>query len=414
MCRLTIRDLTGRRPNPRVGTEGRSGVVIRKKAALSLLLLLCIVPCVNSEQDKGLADQMSTSERLAKNAWWPTKPANSDDKYVGSAVCAECHADIARSQSESEMAQTLMPAKQAKVAEYAGKSVTVDGVTYNFLSAGDGIAFELKSATNSSPKSLGWAFGSGAISQVYLTQESNGYNESHFSYFEPIHGFDVTPAQPSLRDPARNEAPSPAVEQALGRTMATPAARRCFACHAANVPADGPIAGFIAGVTCEACHGPGANHSAAARAELPGHTALIFNPARLKPVDRVDFCGACHATSVDAQLGGTMGQPSVRFPAYRLQNSACWSNDKRIQCTACHDPHQPLLRDSAAYDQRCLACHQSSAGTKPDATHPGPACPAGSKDCAGCHMPKYDFPDVHHKFTDHQIRVVKPGEHVPA
>jgi hypothetical protein len=29
-------------------------------------------------------------------------------------------------------------------------------------------------------------------------------------------------------------------------------------------------------------------------------------------------------------------------------------------------------------------------------------------------MPKYEFPDVHHKFTDHQIRVVKAGEHVPA
>jgi hypothetical protein len=28
-------------------------------------------------------------------------------------------------------------------------------------------------------------------------------------------------------------------------------------------------------------------------------------------------------------------------------------------------------------------------------------------------MPKYDFPNVHTAFTDHQIRVVKPGEEVP-
>jgi hypothetical protein len=139
-----------------------------------------------------------------------------------------------------------------------------------------------------------------------------------------------------------------------------------------------------------------------------------MNPARLRPVEQVDYCGSCHATSIDVQLSGSMGLPSVRFPAYRLENSACWRDDARIQCTACHDPHQPLVHDSSYYDQRCLACHQASETTKPDDAHPGRACPAATKDCTSCHMPKYEFPDVHHKFTDHQIRVVKAGEHVPA
>jgi hypothetical protein len=379
-----------------------------------LFLLICVEPRMNSAQD-ALADQMSTPERLARHPWWPTKPANPADKYVGNEVCAECHAGIVQSQRASEMAQTLIPALQSKVAEFAGKSVTIDGITYEFLSAGQGVSFAVKAPAASAAKPLTWAFGSGAISQVYLTPEASTYNESHFSYFDSIHGFDVTPAQPNLRTPMRSAAgAAAAAEKAVGRTVPMPEARRCFVCHAANVPEAGPISGFIAGVTCEACHGPGANHAAAARAELPGNGALIFNPAHLKPVDRVDFCGACHATSIDAQLGGSMGLPSVRFPAYRLQNSACWSDDKRIQCTACHDPHKPLLRDSIAYDGRCLACHQSRVNEKPDSNHPGRACPTAIKDCSSCHMPKYDFPDVHHKFTDHQIRVVKPGEHVPA
>ncbi len=33
--------------------------------------------------------------------------------------------------------------------------------------------------------------------------------------------------------------------------------------------------------------------------------------------------------------------------------------------------------------------------------------------CAGCHMPKYEIPGSHHEFTDHFIRIAKPGEPYP-
>jgi len=116
---------------------------------------------------------------------------------------------------------------------------------------------------------------------------------------------------------------------------------------------------------------------------------------------------------MDIQMGGGMGLPTVRFPAYRLQNSRCWRNDLRIQCTACHDPHKPLVREASAYDDKCLACHATAGATQASAGKPGKACPTATKDCATCHMPKYDFPDVHHKFTDHDIRVVREGAPIP-
>lgn len=49
--------------------------------------------------------------------------------------------------------------------------------------------------------------------------------------------------------------------------------------------------GYIAdyGITCEACHGPGANHIAAPTKDN------IVNPARLSVVRQNDACGACHA-----------------------------------------------------------------------------------------------------------------------
>jgi hypothetical protein len=406
------------------------------KSALAFTAVLVIgVPLANLAQSPGsstvarakdtLGDEMTTSERLARYPWWPTKFASAASKYAGSAACAECHAGISQSQAQSEMAQTLMPATQSKIAEYNGKRVTVDGFVYQFLKTPEGMAFTLPESKDPTPHPLTWAFGSGAISQVYFTPETLTANESHFSYFDGTHGFDVTPAQPTLigapAGPATQSADS--THKEVGRIVPMPETRRCFACHAANVPAAGPIKDVIAGVTCEACHGPGGDHVAAMRAGLPGGS-LVMNPAHLGPVDEVDYCGSCHATSIDVQLSGGMGLPTVRFPAYRLENSACWSNDARIQCTACHDPHQPLSHDTAFYDQRCLACHQlalhqpalhqKDVSAKPDSAHPGRACPIASKDCASCHMPKYEFPDVHHKFTDHQIRVVKPGEHVPA
>jgi hypothetical protein len=139
-----------------------------------------------------------------------------------------------------------------------------------------------------------------------------------------------------------------------------------------------------------------------------GHRASVLGVGA-----KNDFCGACHGTSLDVLTEGSSGLASVRFPAYRLQNSKCWRDDARIQCTACHDPHQPLSRDVASYDSRCLACH-ASRGTKQDAAHVGRACPTAGKDCVSCHMPKYEFPEVHHKFTDHQIRVVRAGEVMPS
>ena len=35
------------------------------------------------------------------------------------------------------------------------------------------------------------------------------------------------------------------------------------------------------------------------------------------------------------------------------------AGDPRITCIACHNPHQPLVHSTAAYDIKCLACHRA-------------------------------------------------------
>jgi formate-dependent nitrite reductase cytochrome c552 subunit len=102
---------------------------------------------------------------------------------------------------------------------------------------------------------------------------------------------------------------------------------------------------------------------------------------------------------------------------YRLENSLCWlsfdSGDRRLTCTACHNPHEPVVRDSIAYDKKCLSCHLSATGSQPTPDHPGVACKVETTDCVSCHMPKLESPGMYTKFTDHQIRIVHEGEPYP-
>lgn len=175
------------------------------------------------------------------------------------------------------------------------------------------------------------------------------------------------------------------------------------------------VARIVPGIHCEACHGPGAEHVAAMNSKQFSGETHIVNPAKMSPVQSVDFCGACHSSRWDVELMGAVGVATVRFPAYRLEKSRCWavSGDVCVTCIACLDPHQPLARQPTSYDHACLACHLPNAHAKPVADHPGKACPVATKDCVNCHMPKYDIPEMHNKFTDHMIRVAREDAPFP-
>ncbi len=152
----------------------------------------------------------------------------------------------------------------------------------------------------------------------------------------------------------------------------------------------------------------GAKHVAAMKAgRIDEGRRAILNPRKLGAVASVDFCGACHRTWADVLQTQVTGVANVRFQPYRLESSKCWGRgDVRLACYACHDPHQPLVTETASYDSKCLACHVTKVGEKV-ADHPGAACPVATSNCASCHMPKVEVPSMHAPFTDHRIRVVR-------
>jgi hypothetical protein len=261
-------------------------------------------------------------------------------------------------------------------------------------------------------ENLLWAFGTSRVGQSYLFKKNDGkFYEARVTYFATLGTLDFTPARAL-------DAPKD-LEEATSRPVDAAEIGRCFGCHtrASTIGEHFDEQNLMLGVTCEACHGPGGNHVVAQQVALAtnGEAArgTIFNPAKLIPVDSVDFCGACHGTWWDVKLSGAKGVTTAKSQPYRLQGSKCWGKgDARLTCVACHNPHAPLQTDAAAYDSVCMSCHVAN-GEKHTATRAGAACPVGTKDCVSCHMQKVYVPEMHFKFTDHRIRVIHPGDTYP-
>ena len=285
--------------------------------------------------------------------------------------------------------------------------------TYSPQKTGDNVTTAVTDGPQTRTAPLEWAFGSGDVGQSYLWQQDGAFRESRFNYFATLHGFAATPGR-------LHGAPT-SIDIDLGRPLEDFEARTCFACHTTTMSPSTPIdvRSIVPGVSCESCHGPGAAHIAAVEANAANPAKnwerRIVNSGKMSPAQSVDFCGACHSTPWDVRLMGAVGLATVRFPAYRLEKSRCWggSGDARVTCIACHDPHQPIARETASYDHACLACHQQKGAPQQVANHPGAACPIAASKCTSCHMPRYELPEMHYKFTDHMIRIARTNAPFP-
>jgi hypothetical protein len=379
------------------------------KSALSLfsiLVLLATLPCLSHAQ-------LSTADHLADPGFWPTENSTAREEYTGSAICASCHAGKVASQRTTAMAQTSMHVSDSKILqEYPELTFDVSKYHYAIRHSSNSNIYTVSDGAHSASATLLWAFGNGRVGQSYLFKKDDGnFYEARVTFFDTLKHLHFTPSR-ALANPRD-------LDEAMARPVPLSEVQRCFGCHstAPNVGGHLDEQKLVPGVSCEACHGPGAKHVTTAKLAAMAGTpdaarGSIFTPAELNPADAVDFCGACHTTFWDVKLTGAKGVSTAKSQPYRLQESKCWGNgDARLTCVACHDPHQPLQTDLAAYDSSCLKCHGVAATQA--SVKANQACRVGTKNCATCHMPKIYDPEMHYAFTDHRIRVVKPGEAYP-
>jgi Cytochrome c3 len=359
--------------------------------------------------DSPMEYPMTTENRVHSPGWWPTKGTPAKEEFVGEAVCAKCHSNEAASWANTPMAHASMLAEESPILQQF-PSLSSHSAPYNYAitKAGEKWNFSVTDGKDSITETLIWAFGFNHKGQAYLLERNGAIYDTRLSFYKALQGLDIATGHP--------EGTPSSLEAALGRRMPTYETSHCFGCHTTASTTNNHFDPDHAtlGVTCEACHGPGARHVAAMKSgKIDQGRRAIFNPAALGPIASVDFCGACHRTWGDVLDAGTTGVRNVRFQPYRLERSRCWGKgDVRLKCLACHNPHEQIVRDAASYDAKCLACHVTR-GIQTSRDRPGKACPVGVKACVTCHMPPAEIASMHAPFTDHRIRIAREGEPFP-
>jgi hypothetical protein len=305
---------------------------------------------------------------------------------TGNAVCARCHAAIARQYAATPMART------------SGRTGT-PGFTESFATqaaAGARVAPGFVLELGGVSRRLEWFLGSGHIGRSYLFRKGGQLFQAPVSYYAEPRKWDVSPGyenKPYLEM-------TRAVEQA------------CLQCHASRLQPAAAAQPFLeAGVSCERCHGAGEKHAAA-----PSPRNIV-NPARLAPEPRDSVCAQCHLTgaariaragrergsfqpgqplrdhvAVFVAAGDAAAGPTATSHFEKFARSRCkQASGEKLWCGTCHTVHAAATPET--HNRQCQTCHQPAACTG-----------GGGPDCIACHMPKSAGASIEHlAFTDHSI-----------
>src|SRR5580658_6071780 len=254
-----------------------------------LTFAICASICASSVPQTGLTTgpSLPTAVRLKNSGWWPTKGEPAREQYIGDKRCAKCHISIAATYPTTGMAQAAAPAGVSEGLRQHDRLHFQSGpFSYQILTNNSGSLLSVSDGASALSQALTWAFGMGAIGQTYVYEENGSFYEAHLSFFTSLQALGITPGQ--------NSSIPTTLPDAVGRQMDADEARRCFGCHttASTVNNRFDPRNAMPGVTCEACHGPGAKHAIAMNL-APEETTVkqILDPGQLDPVDSVDFCG---------------------------------------------------------------------------------------------------------------------------
>ena len=378
-------------------------MTLRSKS--SALILTAIILCALAVLIVTLGPTLVSGQVSMRQKWNPRRIA-AGTEFIGDQACNECHKRTSAPFAQTGMALAMEPIADSKVlTENPKLTLQLGPYTYEIKRDGKQSFYSVTDGKNTISVPIQYAVGQGRMGQTYVLQRDGNFYESRMSFYKEIKGLDFTIGSP-------RGVPA-SLDEAFGRLLPQNEVVSCFSCHSLGATNGQKLQleKLAHGIRCESCHGPGAPHIAAVKAGEPGYKS-VFSPGRLSGDEQTQtFCAACHRGNDEFSMLQAMEVNNVRFQPYRIFHSKCYSDDRNIRCTACHNPHETLREDAAYYDSRCLACHALKGQPAPAGS--SPSCPVATKDCVSCHMPKVEIKPAHFKFTDHYIRIVKPGEPYP-
>ena len=344
--------------------------------------------------------------------------------YVGSKMCAGCHAEIYRSYLRTAMGRSVTKASSETLsAPVAVQSQALDRLFTVSRDASGLYQTESQEAGGrkvfENKQRIEYVIGSGENGKSYVVRRGDYLFQAPLSYYTKIQKWDLSPGFESS-------------DQGFNR----PIYDACITCHAGRpqpIPRrDGLYrnpAFLELAIGCENCHGPGQLHVAErSRGHAASPDTSIVNPARLPARLAEDICMKCHqGGDTRALLPGKdyadfrPGAPLIQTVAIvslplrsdqtdllehhvSMRLSKCYrASAGKLSCLTCHNPHEePTESEAPAYfRKRCLTCHSESSCRVSLETrlHQEPA-----DNCIGCHMPKRDVRKISHAaLTNHRI-----------
>jgi len=317
--------------------------------------------------------------------------------YVAELMCADCHAEQAEGHQRTGHANTFRLTKDSPIARQLGGTVFQDperGYAYHYHLGDQGLSVAIPELLGEDRFPLTYELGSGhnAVTFLSLLPDRLGDTvgvEHRVSLYRGEGGWELDLTPGHQRSVAAQEV------EGFGKLIRGDTLTRCIGCHTISAELGRQeLQGLRPHVGCQSCHGPGREHVIAMES---GGRGGYSGFTEMSAMQEMELCGRCHRLPEDEphdRLSPNIIE-NVRFQPAGLLQSRCFTKSGTLKCTTCHDPHQPVSRDQAYYEQRCLDCHRP----------PKTACPVSPSDnCISCHMPAID---VHRgiKFHDHWIRV---------
>jgi hypothetical protein len=330
--------------------------------------------------------------------------------YVGDAACASCHASQSGGYEHTSHRLTSQPVtKDSVLGSFAAGSNVLKIVDPAREAALPGLYFtnEQKDGNYYQTAATGWGSdlvkrtermdlmtGSGVRGATYLYWQNDQLFELPVSYWTDGHRW--------INSPGYTDGTV---------DFSRPVNPGCLECHASYIQplsADPNTnrydrASLVTGITCEYCHGPGAEHVARQKAGTAKTTGqAILNPAHFSRDRQVDLCALCHngiqrealAPAFSYVPGRPLSDYFKPLPTAAsdrpdvhgnqvglLERSRCYQSSPQMSCSTCHDVHA-AERSAASYSEKCLGCHEwQSCGESKKLGH------SIVKNCIDCHMP---------------------------
>jgi hypothetical protein len=355
---------------------------------------------------------------------------NKKTGIVGDAACFPCHQEQSVSYRRTSHCLSSQPAQADSIlGSFSNGSnilmisnpekTSLDPRLYFRMEVRDGGYYETAVAERASQvltrsERIDVVIGSGRRGQTYLYWKGEQLYELPVSYWTDGHQWINSPG---YKDGTAN--------------FARHVDPRCLECHTTYVralSADPQTnlydrASLVTGISCESCHGPGADHIAKetrASAKLAGSAVhSISNPANFSRDRQIDQCALCHNGTQRQQLLPSFSyvpgmpldeylapnpQDTVDHPDVHgnqvglLKRSRCYLSSASMTCSTCHNVHAPE-RSAASYSDRCLNCHKWQSC--------GVAKTMGVKiadNCIDCHMPLQQTDAIVSTTADKMVR----------